>query len=375
MNELSTALRVSLSGVWSIPPSSVEGQLLLFLLLNYAFLIFEILFGSVVQSLGLVCDGVHMLINCFGITISWLAFRVAKSHKSLGKPAHKSTYTYGFRRLHTLAAFTNAVFLVFVAVFLVVQALQRLFHPVDIHSSHAVTVALASLGLNLFGYCFLGAVATPQGSVERAGADFDVEGGRRSRAASNSGSNSLSNSGSNSGLNVNLNLNVNLKSKLKSGSDFSGFGKGGSGLEMKWEGRGESAAAWMNLQSVSAHLKADIYSSCGVIVSTLSSRWRGWTIMDPLVSIVILALIMHSALPLLVRTGFVLLQTTPKEHRMQLEQAVRELNTLKGVIECHEHHFWTLNQGDVVATIKLRVRDDASRDQVLLQAFRCLPPW
>ena len=304
MRDLLEALRGSFDGIFSVTPGSMEGNVLLFLLLNYTFLLAEILFGTAIQSLGLVCDGVHMLINCFGITISWFALRIAKTHPNGGN------YTYGFGRVQVVAAFTNAVFLVFVAFFLVIQAVQRLVQPVDIHSSHAFTVACLSLGLNLGGVSLLG------------------------------------------------------------------FWPG------TWRARNtpvaltfEADPSFINLQSVSTHMKADMYSSIGVMVSSLSMRWKGWTFMDPLVSIVILTLILRSAVPLLVQTGLVLLQTTPKTNSRELEQAVRELNTLRGVIECHEHHFWTFAEGRVVATIKLRVRDDASRDEVLLQAFRCLPPW
>lgn len=269
--------------------NSLEGKLLVFLLCNYAFLLFEIVFGSFINSLGLVCDGVHMFINCFGITISWIALQVSKTSTPT------TQYTYGFGRMQVLAGFTNAIFLVFVALFLVFKAIDRLFQPVDIHANHALTVAFSSFLLNFFGLVVL--------RLPKNGSEIDV-----------------------------------------------------------------------NMQGVFVHLKSDLYSSVGVIISSVSVRWREWIFMDAVVSMVILGLIVYTAIPLLIQSTKVLLQTTPKDHRIQLDGSIREIEKLPGVIECHEHHFWTFSQGVFVATIKIRVRDDASRDAVLIQAYRCLLP-
>jgi zinc transporter 5/7 len=73
------------------------------------------------------------------------------------------------------------------------------------------------------------------------------------------------------------------------------------------------------------HVLADTLGSVGVIISTLSIRYFGWTWADPLCSIFIAVLITASSWPLLKETGEILLQRAPRDLDLVLPSAIREV--------------------------------------------------
>jgi len=132
-------------------PASTH-PLLVYALLNLCLMSVEIGYGLLAGSLGLVCDGVHLAINCVGVALSLFALATAKQPPSLEAP-------FGFERVHVLAAFANAVFLVFVSLFLVVEAVAQFWEQphYELHSQHhedhVVTIAFAGFVVSAHGFC------------------------------------------------------------------------------------------------------------------------------------------------------------------------------------------------------------------------------
>jgi cation diffusion facilitator family transporter len=96
----------------------------------------EITSGLLFGSLGLVSDAIHLGVNCFGVALSLVA--ISFSQKSTSLEA-----TFGFERSHVLAAFSNAVFLVFVSVFILLEAFARIWQEDDFHHHHHAGTFLA----------------------------------------------------------------------------------------------------------------------------------------------------------------------------------------------------------------------------------------
>jgi cobalt-zinc-cadmium efflux system protein len=101
----------------------------------------EIVGGFLGRSVALLNDAVHNLSDVPALGISWLAMRWAE------RPAD-SEKTYGYHRAGTLAAFTNALVLVFLSLWLGYEALQRLRAPVNVVESWMIWTSLAALGVN-----------------------------------------------------------------------------------------------------------------------------------------------------------------------------------------------------------------------------------
>src|SRR5882724_7639139 len=101
----------------------------------------EIFGGLLGHSVALLNDAVHNLSDVPALGISWIAMRWAQ------KPAD-SEKTYGYRRAGVLAAFTNAVCLVLLSLWLGWEAIDRLRSPVDVVESWMIWTSVAALAVN-----------------------------------------------------------------------------------------------------------------------------------------------------------------------------------------------------------------------------------
>lgn len=126
-----------------------ERALLGALLLTTAFLIVEIVGGLLAGSLALLSDAAHMFTDTAALAIALAAIRIGR------RPAD-SRRTFGYYRFEILAAALNAVLLVGVAIYILVEAWQRLWQPAPIESNLMLWIAVAGLVVNLVGMRLLG---------------------------------------------------------------------------------------------------------------------------------------------------------------------------------------------------------------------------
>lgn len=101
----------------------------------------EVVGGILGHSVALLNDAVHNLSDVPALGISWLAMRWAE------RPAD-SEKTYGYHRAGILAAFTNALALVFLSVWLGYESIERFRSPVDVVESWMIWTSLAALAVN-----------------------------------------------------------------------------------------------------------------------------------------------------------------------------------------------------------------------------------
>jgi len=101
----------------------------------------EVVGGILGRSVALLNDAVHNLSDVPALGISWLAMRWAE------RPAD-SEKTYGYHRAGILAAFTNAILLVVLSLWLGYEAIGRLRAPVTVVESWMIWTSLAALAVN-----------------------------------------------------------------------------------------------------------------------------------------------------------------------------------------------------------------------------------
>src|ERR1700681_3519477 len=101
----------------------------------------ELLGGYLGHSISLVSDALHNLSDIPTMLISWFALRWS------ARPADHER-TFGYQRAGVLAAFTNAILLIVVALVLFWEAIQRFLHPVSVHESWMIGVSLLALAIN-----------------------------------------------------------------------------------------------------------------------------------------------------------------------------------------------------------------------------------
>jgi cobalt-zinc-cadmium efflux system protein len=98
--------------------------------------------GVFAHSLALLSDAGHMLADAGALFLALVAQRVASRPRT-----HRRTY--GSRRAETLAAFTNAIFLGVVSVWVIAEAVERWREPQDIKAGWMLAVAVGGLVVNL----------------------------------------------------------------------------------------------------------------------------------------------------------------------------------------------------------------------------------
>lgn len=115
-----------------------------------------------------------------------------------------------------------------------------------------------------------------------------------------------------------------------------------------------------NIHAVFLHYLGDALSSLLVLATalliTLLPNETKWTqYLDPASSLVIVALIMWTTIPLLVACSQILLQQTPAN--LQLAHLKEKLSSIPGVIGIHDLHVWQLVDDMIIATLHVTLYD------------------
>jgi len=117
-------------------------RVLLALLLTGGFMLVEVVGGLLTGSLALIADAGHMLTDTAALALAWMAFRVAR------RP-NDGRRTYGYHRFQVLAAFVNGVTLVAVVGWILIEAVRRLFAPIEVLGGPMLAIAALGLLVNL----------------------------------------------------------------------------------------------------------------------------------------------------------------------------------------------------------------------------------
>jgi len=123
------------------------------------------------------------------------------------------------------------------------------------------------------------------------------------------------------------------------------------------------AHANLNMRGAYLHVLGDLLGSLGAIAAGLVILFTGWTPADPLISVVIAALILYSAWNLVKEATEVLLEAAPAH--IDVPEVVEELKDIRGLDEIHDVHVWTLTSG-FVALSAHGVIDDPARIRAVL---------
>jgi cobalt-zinc-cadmium efflux system protein len=121
-----------------------------FVLIGTFFLV-EAVAGFLTGSLALLSDAGHMLTDVIGLGMALAAIQVASRFDR----RRSSTHTFGVYRLEILAAFVNAMLLLAVAAWVLVEAVRRLTGDPEVLGLPMLVVATLGLVVNLVAFALL----------------------------------------------------------------------------------------------------------------------------------------------------------------------------------------------------------------------------
>ena len=268
----------------SLPPTYQQLKLRLYLglFINAVIIGVEFFGGYIINSLGLMSDAGHNLIDQGSLFLALYA------HILAARPATE-TRTFGFHRAGILASFVNGLVLLVTAGVLGFLALRRIPSPISVPGVWVIIIALVSFAANL-GVAFL----LKQGAKD----DLNIRG-----------------------------------------------------------------AFW--------HMLADAWVSLGVAASGLGILWTDWSVLDSLVSLIIVGVIVKGAWPIFRESLDVLLESTPPG--VNTNAVINAIEGLEGVGNVHDLHIWAVEPRLVMLTCHVMVDStNSSKKDDLLSAIQSL---
>ena len=142
---------------------------------------------------------------------------------------------------------------------------------------------------------------------------------------------------------------VEAAGRLSSPTDVAGgtvLVIGLAGLVVNLVGAGilwRSQAGSLNVRAAFYHVVGDLLGSIGVVVAAVLVITMGWERADPVIAILIGALVLLSAWRVLRESVSVLLEGTPEG--IDAEAVGRRMAAMDGVTEVHDLHIWTITSG------------------------------
>ena len=118
--------------------SQIQKKLEIVFVVSLSTFVFQLVGGILSNSLALIADSFHLLIDFSAIGITLFAFKISR------KP-HSAKLSFGFHRAEIIAAFINGISLIVMAAIILFEAYQRILNPASIESS--ILLIFASIGL------------------------------------------------------------------------------------------------------------------------------------------------------------------------------------------------------------------------------------
>lgn len=286
-----------------------------FLMINFLFAFVELVYGLKTNSLSLISDAFHMFFDCTGLMTSLAASVISK-----WRPTEK--FTYGYGRAEVIGSLINCLILLFIAFFVLVEAIERAIEPAEIKNERLLVVSVMGLLVNVVGI-----LVFEHGSHHG-----------KSHSHSHNCRKDIHSCGDPENL-----MDMSRKSKRSLIND-----------------------------GVLLHIMADTLGSVGVIVSSVLVEQFGWVRADTICSILIAFLITGSVIPLTKECIHILMQRQPQALDYLLPMCYQRVMQLVGVYRIKEAHFWTLHCEEYVGCIELDICREADAYFILTQTREIL---
>ncbi|MDD4357653.1 MAG: cation diffusion facilitator family transporter, partial [Smithellaceae bacterium] len=112
-------------------------NLIFAIMINGGIVIFEMIFGLLIQSMALISDAIHNLSDIASMGFTYWAEKMSRRPVTERK-------TFGWRKMEFIAAFVNSIVLSVVIAFVFWESVQRLFSPAQVSGKTMLWVAVVA---------------------------------------------------------------------------------------------------------------------------------------------------------------------------------------------------------------------------------------
>ncbi len=116
----------------------------------------------------------------------------------------------------------------------------------------------------------------------------------------------------------------------------------------------------LNIGGAFLHVLGDTLSSVGVIIGGLVVTFTRYSIVDPLIAMLIGVLILRNAFSLVRESTDILMEATPRH--LQLEAVAKTIQSVAGVVGVHDLHIWTITSGLYALSGHLTVSSETTEE-------------
>lgn len=109
--------------------------------LNFSFTIIELIGGLLTNSVAIIADAIHDFGDSLAIAFAWVASKIASKQAT-------TRYSYGYRRWSLLSALISGVILLVGSVWVLTEAIPRLWQPQLPHTTGMFFLALLGITIN-----------------------------------------------------------------------------------------------------------------------------------------------------------------------------------------------------------------------------------
>ncbi len=126
----------------------------------------------------------------------------------------------------------------------------------------------------------------------------------------------------------------------------------------------------LNTRAAMIHVIGDFLGSVAALMAGVIVWWTGWMPIDPILSLVVAALMLYSTVRILTESIHVLMEGVPDT--VSLHEVGEKLATIEGVSSVHDLHIWTLASGMLALSAHLELDSLTSWPSVLERTLRML---
>ncbi|XP_072533453.1 calcium/manganese antiporter SLC30A10 [Salminus brasiliensis] len=300
-------------------------RLIFMLVITVVFFVAEIVAGYAGNSIALVSDSFNMLSDMVSLCVGLLSARLSRRRGS-------ARCSYGLARVEVVGALSNAVFLAALLFSISAEAIKRLTRPERIDDPFLVLV-VGSLGLavNVVGLFIFQDCRWMCGRARRAAGEKSEE-----KTVMNGEAGPLAHQ-----------------------------------AESQQKDTNQSDGQPLNIRGVLLHVLNDALGSVVVVVASVlfyvwpddanaPCNWKCYV--DPSLTLVMVAIILISAAPLMKETTSILLQMSPPD--LTVATILEDVSRLAAVVSVHEVHVWELVKDRNVATLHVKVNSEFGKSEL-----------
>jgi len=119
--------------------------------LTLTVLIVQVVGGFISGSLALLSDAGHVFVDLASLLIAYFGLRIA----ARARERHDIRFTFGLRRIEILAALTNGFLLIGICIYIVIEAVERLSAPTEVHAESMLAIAVIGFIANAISALYL----------------------------------------------------------------------------------------------------------------------------------------------------------------------------------------------------------------------------